>query len=271
MKTLPMYFPDNFDLSKTRTCAQMVEYAYDMYSQWEDAGRPRKESGFHWTPPEGTGLTFSSPIWSTLIKWWFINESEPFGFVARATNGDGYLVFRGTQSVSDWIHDIEARQTSYDFVSGYGKVHNGFFEIYKSLRDDCLKAFGEVGGAIKNLHVTGHSLGSGLSTLAVPDVITQQSFESVCHYNFASPRVGDPEFTARYNENGVLTFRIVNTSDLVPQVPLGSDFLGLLIFTHVGTPVDFTAQYGSIAGNHSMTNAYQYAIEHPDDPASDVA
>ena len=35
---------------------------------------------------------------------------------------------------------------------------------------------------------------------------------------------------------------------------------------HVGTPVDFTAQYDSIGNNHSMVNSYLYAVSHPAQP-----
>ena len=270
MKALPMYFPNHFDLAKAKFCAELVGYAYEMYDQWKKSDSPRKESGFQWDIPSNTGLTFSSPIWSTMKSFKFLDRSEPFGFVAQDGSGNAYLVFRGTNSVSDWAQDIEVHQTEYEYVSGYGKVHNGFYELYQSLREDCLKAFAEAGGNPKTLWVTGHSLGCGISTLAVPDIANTLSFASLFHYNFASPRVGSPEFVGKYNENGILTFRVVNTCDLVTNVPLGVGLLGMLMFSHVGIPIDFTAQYSSIAGNHNLQNSYEYALAHPDNPQGPV-
>jgi hypothetical protein len=58
-----------------------------------------------------------------------------------------------------------------------------------------------------------------LSTLAVPDVSDACDCDSVHHYNFASPPVGDPVYTDVYNAAGVVTFRLVNTCDLVPAAP----------------------------------------------------
>lgn len=94
--------------------------------------------------------------------------------------------------------------------------------------------------------------------------ITQKDNVPVLQYNLASPRVGNPEFASAYNGNKVPTYRIVNTCDIVPQVP--SSVFGKLIFEHVGIPVDFTAQYGSLAGNHNSIDSYHYALTHPDQP-----
>lgn len=263
MSSLPMYFPSQFNLQTALYCATLTSYAYDMYDQWIAQGKPRKESGFAWKLPEGTGLTFSSPIWSG-IKWLhFFNESEPFGFLATDGQGNGYLVFRGTESDMDWVDDIEVSQTNYDLAPNYGPVHDGFYKLYVSMRNDVLGAFSQLSG-INNLMVTGHSLGCGLSTLAVPDVMTQQKLNSVQHYNLASPRVGSPAFTDAYNANGVLTFRIVNTCDIVPEVPPA--VLDKDLYKHIGTPVDYTAQYGSLAGNHSLATSYTYALENPNSP-----
>lgn len=128
-------------------------------------------------------------------------------------------------------------------------------------------ALGEVKDP-KTLYITSHSLGSGLSTLAVPDVIMHTGYTKnnvpVFQYNLASPRVGNPEFASAYNGNQVPTYRIVDTCDIVPQAP--PSLMGDLIFVHVGTPVDFTAQYGSLSGNHNLVNPYRYALTHPDQP-----
>ena len=88
MNSLPMYFPQNFDMDIAKLCAQLsaYAYAYDQYSQWVNQVKPQKESGFTWAEPAETGLTFSSPFWSS-EKWLgLFNQSEPSDFVARADN-----------------------------------------------------------------------------------------------------------------------------------------------------------------------------------------
>lgn len=195
--------------------------------------------------------------------FFIVDESEPFGFVASDGTGKGYLVFRGTGSFQNFLADLDTDQEPYDLVSGYGEVHDGFLKLYNSMREGALQGFDEV-GAIDSLWVTGHSLGGGLSTLAVPDVMAQKTFQHVQHYNFASPRVDNRDFTDRYNDNGVLTYRVVNTCDLVPQMP--SAVLGPFAYKHVGLPVNFSAHYGSVGANHNHTRAYRHALDHPQQP-----
>jgi triacylglycerol lipase len=100
------------------------------------------------------------------------NEAEPFGFCARDRAGTGCLVFRGTSSTSDWADDADADQRPYDLVPNYGQVHDGFLKLYTSMRTDVLHELDSV-GPLNELRVTGHSLGCGLATLAVPDLLAR--------------------------------------------------------------------------------------------------
>ena len=124
---------------------------------------------------------------------------------------------------------------------------------------------------------TGHSLGSALVTLAVPDVMTNSGLSAsrapIRHYNFASPRTGDATFVTALDAIAkVPTYRIVNTEDVVPDVPpaVTDDVFDTYYYKHVGTPVDFTAQYDSFGNNHSMLNSYLYAVSHPAQPEGPI-
>lgn len=266
MTTIPMYFPPSpFNLDDVRTCTELVGTAYDMYAQWTAQGKPDRER-FSWNPA-GPAMHYSAPIWGAEKFLWIFRHQEPFAFVSWANDGTAYLVFRGTESAEDWAEDADFDQTTYSPVAGYGDVHDGFMKLYASMADEVIATLQALTDCRKLL-VTGHSLGSGLSTLAVPDVLARTELKTpgvpMCHYNLASPRVGSPQFTGVYNGNGVPTYRIVNTCDLVPTVPLA--VAGHILYEHVGTPVDFSAQYGSLAKNHNADNAYRYALEHPDCP-----
>lgn len=266
----PMYFPPApFSLPDALACAGLVEDAYQQYQQWVNAGRPGP-GAFQWQKPVTPGWTFTGPF------WWkhrdlFVEHDEPFGFVAADGQGNGYLAFRGTESVEDWVVDIDAAQTDYTLASGMGRAHKGFFGVYQAMSAQVLAMVDTLAG-IQRFFVTGHSLGGALSTMAVPDVVTNSAMKpsaslSVFHYNFASPRAGDPVFATQFdNALGVTTFRVVNTEDIVTTVPLPT--IDLIVFKHVGTPVDYSAEYGSISGNHSMVDSYLYALNHPDAPES---
>ena len=116
------------------------------------------------------------------------------------------------------------------------------------------------------LVITGHSLGSTVATLSVP-IACSIGFAGV-HYNEGSPRVGDPTFVAYINGLSIPTYRLVNIEDVVPTVPPPEAPVkgGTLIYQHAGTPVSFSAQYGSVPSNHDPCCSYAYAIFNPDSP-----
>lgn len=260
-----MYTPAGFAFPQAIMCNKLVNCAYDQYAQWKKQRHPSKKT-FRWTP-NGPDVSYGKVLWGKAqeILW---KETEPFGFVAWDKQNTAYLILRGTQSGADWISNLHAELVRYTLVPGYGMAHEGFFKLYKSLRQ---QVFSELASqpVRSELLICGHSLGGALTTLAVPDVTTNTAYKAtgkraVLHYSLAAPRSGDTQFAQKYNGNRVATYRIVNTEDIVPDAPpavLGDDE-----YCHVGTPVNFTAQYGSLSSNHSSVDAYLYALEHPDKP-----
>ena len=281
MGSCAMYFPASpFDSDDAKLCAELVSSAYDMFSQWEKEKSPRK-SDFKWTPATvSLTLQYGAPIWSDEVLLWGLIKLDvsPFAFIATNNGGDAFLVFRGTQVYKgavfplsliqgDIFADADGFHTKYELTTGYGSVDQGFYDLYKSMRDEIASQLNALKG-VKRLFITGHSLGCGLSTLCVPDIICNTDYKPsampVLHYNFASPRVGAPDFVTAYNANGVPTFRVVNTCDLVPNVPPAC--LKILLYEHVGIPICYTAQYQSVGGNHSLVSSYLYALNNPEDP-----
>lgn len=266
MSSLPLYFPQGFVLTQALQCAELVGAAYDQYSQWQSQDRPRRPQDFRWQPPTLPGWRFSAPVWSILSELHFINESEPFGFAARDPQGAVYLVFRGTDTLQDWLDDLDAAQRAYPWRPGVGQVHDGFLKLYASLRDLALHA---LDGMQPNgpLWVCGHSLGCALSSLAVLDLRERWPDLPLQHYNFASPRLAAPDFAAHYNALQVPTYRLVNDSDLVPQTPPG--VTGRWLYQHLGLALTFSASYAGVAADHSLADCYLYALQHPQAPMRD--
>lgn len=67
--------------------------------------------------------------------------------------------------------------------------------------------------------VAGHSLGAALATLFVMENDVKRKFDVVSLCTFASPRVGNTEFVNRFNKLPMDSWRIVNTTDVVPKLP----------------------------------------------------
>ncbi len=164
-------------------------------------------------------------------------------------------------TASEWLRDLSMHLTPYPYVA-LGKVHDGFvqtYEIFRKAINDGLNRIGTRG----RLFIAGHSLGGALATIAAPDISAHTPFRLPSVYTFASPRVGDRIFAAEYNkEFKGKSFRIVNTCDVVPSMPLPVPFLKLIggFFTHVETPIDFTTQEEDIEKNHLIVT-YLRALE----------
>ncbi|MEB3324391.1 MAG: lipase family protein [Cyanobacteriota bacterium] len=191
-----MYFPEGFDLREAFLLSELVSTAYDMQSQWKEQDKPRPDK-FEWIP-KGPNLNYSKPLWGTDRLLYFFHEHEPYAFIATGSDGTAYLVFRGTDSDADWVENLKFDQIDYTFAPGFGKTNQGFTSVYSSMSADILDALSGL-TSVKRLLISGHSLGSALSTLAVPDIYNNlarpEDFEMI-HCNFASPRTGDQSFAA---------------------------------------------------------------------------
>jgi hypothetical protein len=86
--------------------------------------------------------------------------------------------------------------------------------------------------------VTGHSLGSALTTLFVLENADKHKFDISTSCTFASPRVGNGEFVRVFNGLPINSWRIVNTDDDVPKLPFR---LPLLDYQHVDTAYPFSS------------------------------
>ena len=270
--------PEGFKPSVAAELGNLVVAAYDQFDQSKvPPAPPRQPRAPKWplTPPYDLVTEFSAEPPK--------HDSEKFGFVARRTDtGNFYVVFRGTQTLGDWLANADFVQV--DQQHGWGKVERGFSGVYGGSAPTIIKA---LAGNPGRVFVAGHSLGGSLATLCTADVRARLGAATTL-YAFASPRTGDPVFARRFNTECPVTWRIVNTEDIVNTVPLaatavtelnlgGLDHaahlleniprLGSLVkehlgrvrslfggenFEHVGTSVDFTQHNETIVANHDM-------------------
>ncbi|GLS27246.1 lipase family protein [Marinibactrum halimedae] len=282
MPSSPMYFPPApFDITMATLAVTMVDDAYDQYRQWKVADEP-KAKHFQWSTPSAsnssndihTSLSYSPTLWGTSGSFLW-TSTEPFGYVAHDKERV-YLVIRGTQSGTDWLSNLDSDLTEFKINTvpqkqNTGKVHEGFFEIYETLRDQIFtqikNAIDKIDSPEPTLYVFGHSLGSALATMAAGDIAVNLGINAAQQlhlYTLASPRVGDNTFADFFLATQTHCYRIANSSDMVTNVPFA--VMGKKCFQHVGITVPFTANYDSAAKNHSTTHSYEYALFHPDAP-----
>ena len=262
-----MYFPLNFDRTRSIELADLVTQAYGQLEAFQKGVPWNLKGGYALVRQlvQETGLARDRTQYGTDLRLLkgaapAMNRSYPIGFIARK-GAEIFVAFRGTKAVSEWIRNLNVRLSSY-VLRGFGKVHDGFLETYVTVRKDLLGALGELDPRSR-LFVTGHSLGAALATLALPDIAASTSFAGPTLYTYGSPRVGDNQFCTAFDRKfGAESFRVVNTSDLVVSLPLPAPVFGVIggYFTHVETPVDFTVQADDLEKNHSM-QTYRSALD----------
>jgi predicted lipase len=141
--------------------------------------------------------------------------------------GNAFVVAFRETGPADWITDLKFLQDVFPYAKGYSnlKVHLGFLEAYKSVRDAVLA--GVKATPHKRVICIGHSLGGALATLSALDITFSIPGKEVHLYTYGSPKVGNADFADVFNKIIPNTFRFVNSADIVPSVPPGD-------FAHVG-------------------------------------
>ena len=164
-----------------------------------------------------------------------------YGYVAVGGNPTTAVVaLRGTESTMEWWDDFHWDLVPFTQIPAGGKVAQGFYDIYNSIGTmapgqestsapsavaaDVAQAAtsGPAAGidpASLPLVVTGHSLGGALATLLVTDLSATTALKPQA-WTFASPKVGDATFAARYAALSTVSWRIYNQVDVVPRFPI---------------------------------------------------
>ena len=170
------------------------------------------------------------------------DEQAYVGYNAAAN--EIVLAFRGTVNLQGWIADGDFFQTAYIPMDGSNctgcMVHEGLYWAYQRAASVLFPKL----QALVNEHptadimVTGHSMGAATAGFAFPDVVLsiKGSRGVKRHYNYGSPRLGNPAFVAwldRVVEPHKEHFRCTNFGDpIVHLAPIFFDELGLGNWLH---------------------------------------
>ncbi len=170
------------------------------------------------------------------------------------------IAIRGTENAIEWLDDAAAIPVPFRQVPSAGRVAAGFDKIYNTMKvvkralpgaathaeGEAQETFsGSFADQLEQLAISreaergaspaeaqkgprrqrptvvaGHSLGSALATLFVMENDSKRKFDISTLCTFASPRVGNTEFVHLFNQLSIDSWRIVNTRDVVPKLPL---------------------------------------------------
>jgi hypothetical protein len=202
-------------------------------------------------------------------------QMQWFGFALAPTSGNAspanVIAIRGTRTAYEWALDATAVQVPVPLVwfsDGHFKLaraHLGFLILFAYLAPQISTAV-ESFDASAGTQVAGHSLGSALATFASIYVKLPNLGQAVEMYNMATPRVGDDTFVSAFNYF-VPAYRIVNLSDLIPELPPTSATITVeghtvcVQYGDVGQEWSYLWQTGDVGNNHGWQNNYDPAVQ----------
>lgn len=146
-------------------------------------------------------------------------------FVGRWKDGC-VLSFEGTETPASMLTDLELytlrpapmlRQ-----VCNNCSVHSGYLDVWSSLHPCIIKKLHAIGCSAEAgspLRVTGHSLGAGVSAIAMM-FLDRMGWNITESYNFGMPRTGDHAFAANFTATFAGKFwRLTHHKDPIVQLP----------------------------------------------------
>jgi len=218
-------------------------------------------------------MFFTGIIWEDTLL-----HKEPYGVVVvnSATNSV-YLAFHGTITVHDYGVDLKTKQTVYSISCPKilhrlsGKVHKGWYKLYKKIRENILKRLLPTFNLGYTLYISGHSLGASLSNFAMAEYYCTHSsyFTDIILYNTAAPRIGNIDFQTSWSARipASNTISLINTDDPVPLFPPDSNGTN---YYPVGSRFNFSVNWeAACAGtpsllfctaNHDPKCVYYYSV-----------
>ena len=288
---LPYSYPVNFDKNRAIELAALIDAAYQQFVDFQNhitwtVPGPRivKAQQHQIMPPRGLPAPKTYQIEAEFysVENWGVPDvlpksAVPFGFVATA-GSDAFVVVRGTETPLEWLDDATVKHVPFvpDAAAPgrtWGTTTKGFYGLYDQMIPAIIAALQKLHNtsSISSLFVTGHSLGAALAHLVAAGIKINLGLNPIS-YTFSGPRTGDLAFAQAFLASGLQTWRIVNTEDIVPVVPISSNqlgrttatsiFLNTLIhglpagFSHIGYPIAVTFDQNRVDDNHNLDNLW---------------
>lgn len=159
-----------------------------------------------------------------------------YGYFGRSSEAI-IVAFRGSSTVSNWIHDFEFLHTPYPPVPN-AFVHAGFYSSYLQVENIIIPGVMKLQEAYNvPIVCTGHSLGAAITLLTAAGLY-QAGAKNVQVWNYGEPRVGDEVFSNYTTKVLSPIWRVINQHDIVPH--LAPRNLG---YHHVAREVWFPTNY----------------------------
>lgn len=215
-----------------------------------------------WTCPQCVGNLTSVRMCTAT------SSDKTQAFVARWEDGC-VISFEGTENFESEITDLELYTLKpipmLKKVCDSCSVHSGFLDVWAHLSPCIVRNLRSIGCSEAHgspIRVTGHSLGAGVSSIAMM-YLEREGWSIVESYNFGMPRTGDDVFAANFSSTFTGKFwRLTHRKDPIVQLP--PDAWGPINwkYTHVEPEVfyngDVNQGYMTCMDEHDRNCSIQY-------------
>lgn len=165
---------------------------------------------------------------NTVVEFQNSLETDVTGFVATdSTNSLVVVSFRGSESVRNWLTDVDFPTVTTDICTGCSACA-GFWNSWAEARDGVLAAVKSAKAANPGYQIAavGHSLGGAIADFAAAEL--RNGGLDVALYTFGSPRIGGAPISDYISAQSTKNYRVTHLNDPVPRLP--PEILG---FVHV--------------------------------------
>jgi len=201
---------------------------------------------------------FASPPQASLLGLLHLPREPSLGAVLSTARAECWVVLRGSKFHQDWLNDVRQNQVPCELG---GQVHQGFHSVFQAVRlqvRDRLPARG-----LKDVVLTGHSLGAALATLLALDLRKARPELRLTLLTAACPRIGDEAFCREVDRLVARHTTLRNDADLVPTLPAAVTMnfrnpFRPFLYSRCGETVLFHENFKSSAENHFITSYVGY-------------
>jgi len=143
------------------------------------------------------------------------------GFIGTLnTTQSIYIVLRGTNSILNWVDDLEVKLVPYNtYEECQCRVHYGFYNSVLRIIDSVMENIQRLINAYPTYQIiiTGHSYAAATGQLLAMELSKKNIITSL--YNFGQPRVGDEKYASFVNTKLKNYYRFTHDKDIVPHLP----------------------------------------------------
>lgn len=216
--------------------------AFHAYEQHKKAWQPDTEIHFDRDisiqGPLGIyTLNRHRPPDTVLKNWHFFPICTDIGYTQQITSFIGMVghnkeeniitvSFRGSQCQHDWEHNYCDNPENIMNSLATIKAHGGYVEIINRIKGqlkEILSPLVSCSTAQQTLIITGHSLGGGLASVAIPiiikDIIPAETKHVINLITFGAPYVASENYKEWLEKNNVRVLTFMRKTDYIPLIP----------------------------------------------------